>query len=405
MTDSPLSPLSQQPEQPGVVTPIQASPHKTWYRIALAAAFFVLVLAVAVFFFLPKQKATQDTQEALSSPLMLSALDDADYALDAPMTEYTAPAGQESVAQPEIATQQQPSPQPTPAPAEITLLFVGDMMFDRTIRIKMQRHELGTFFPLKQLEPYFQQFDYVIGNLEGPVTDKPSRSVGSEPGSTNNFFFTFQPEIAQTLYEQNLRIVNLGNNHILNFGTDGVRQTKEYLSQANVRYFGDTSTETTSDERTIVVDHEGFKLGFVGYNQFIKDGLPHALEDIAWIKPQVDFVIVYPHWGNEYVPTANAAIVKMAHQLVDQGADLVIGAHPHVIQNVEEYNNVRIYYSLGNFVFDQYFSKEVQEGMMVEVTIDPATKALQFTEKRVQLRPDGSTIMKDTPSPSPQAQP
>lgn len=336
---------------------------------------------------------------------MLDVLDTAEAAQDAPTTEYGAPTDQGNVAQPEAVVQPQQPPQPTPAPAQITLLFVGDMMFDRNIRIKMQRHELGTYFPLKQLEPYFQQFDYVIGNLEGPVTDKPSRSVGSEPGSTNNFFFTFQPEIAQTLYDQNLRIVNLGNNHILNFGTDGVRQTKEYLSQANVRYFGDTSMEMTSDERTIIVDHDGFKLGFVGYNQFIKDGLTRALEDIAWIKPQVDFVIIYPHWGNEYVPTANKAIVTMAHHLVDQGADLVIGAHPHVIQNVEEYKNVRIYYSLGNFVFDQYFSKEVQEGMMVEVTIDPATKALKFAEKRVQLRPDGSTIMKDTPSPSPQARP
>lgn len=350
---------------------------KVWLGILV-----VLLIGVSSYLLLSKQQPSLLENEGLE----LSQFE----SLDVVQTEDQLQQREDNQESFPVAAEAQSSSEPT-APAQIKLLFAGDMMFDRNIRMKMQAKD--TRFVLQDLEETFNAHDFVIANLEGPITDKPSRSVGSQPGSTNNFIFTFQPEIAQTLYDQNVRIVNLGNNHILNFGVAGAEQTKEYLQAAKVQYFGDTSIELTSQERTLIIEKEGVKIGFVNYNQFITGGLEHALEDLKWIKPQVDIAVVYTHWGNEYVPVAKPPITTTAHQFVDEGANLIIGMHPHVIQNVEMYNDVRIYYSLGNFVFDQYFSPEVQQGMIVSVAINPQTKQMTFSEQNVKLNKDGSTTL------------
>lgn len=288
---------------------------------------------------------------------------------------------------------------PTQAPQTsdirpIRLLFGGDLMFDRNIRLKMQQS--GFTFPLQDLVPLFNQYDVVIANLEGPVTNFPSKSVGSTPGSTANFIFTFPAEIAQTLYDQKLRVANLGNNHIQNFGSEGVVQTKQLLSSAQVTFFGDTGEESESKDRVTIIEQQGKKIGFVSYNQFTSQGMEHALADIEYLRPQVDVLILYTHWGNEYVPTANEVITSQAHTFIEKGVDLLIGSHPHVIQNTEVYKGKTIYYSLGNMVFDQYFRPEVQEGLLVGVEIDPNTLEMRFSDYKIQLKPTGQTLLKPT---------
>jgi len=278
---------------------------------------------------------------------------------------------------------------------DIKLLFGGDLMFDRSIRLKMK--EYGNEHIFKDLKSLFAEQTVVIANLEGPVTDHPSRSVGSAIGSTNNFIFTFDPSVASTLFDAGIHVVNLGNNHIKNFGVDGVTQTKQFLQKKNVQYFGDTGTELSTNERTVRMERNGITIGLVNYNQFTMDGMEHARSDLAAIRPTVDLVILYTHWGNEYVPKANEVIQTQAHRFIDAGADLIIGSHPHVIQNVEEYKGKRIYYSLGNLVFDQYFSPETQKGMLVGVSINPETKQLTFKEYTVQLKPNGQTLLLSSP--------
>jgi len=292
--------------------------------------------------------------------------------------------------------------QPVADSKDITLLFGGDLMFDRDIRQKMTLY--GNDHILGDLRSLFSQYDVVITNLEGPITNNPSRSVGSAIGSPSNFLFTFDPSVAKTLYDTNMRLVNLGNNHIQNFGVDGVTQTKEYLNSEGVAFFGDTGTETQSKDRTYIMEREGLKIGFVGYNQFTPEGLDRALLDVQTLRPNVDLLVVFPHWGNEYVPKANEVIQSHAHGFIDEGADLVIGSHPHVIQNVEEYKSKRIYYSLGNLVFDQYFSPETQRGMLVGVTIKPSDKSLSFSEYFVQLKTNGQTVLA-SPQPGTSPQP
>lgn len=305
-------------------------------------------------------------------------------------------------------TAENPAPIPTPtlAPQCATILFGGDVMLDRNIRIKAEA--AGNYdYLLADVQPLFDAADLVVVNLEGPITDNPSRSVGSVPGSTNNYFFTFDPVVVSSLVKWGMT-VSLGNNHMSDFGADGRAQTYANLDAASIPYFGYIEP---GQERPayLITTVNGMQIGLVNYNQFVSGGWERTLADIAEVRPLVDVLIVYPHWGNEYVQE-NQTIKNMAYQLIDAGADLVVGSHPHVVQGVEDYQGQRIYYSLGNMVFDQYFEEAVQNGLLVtaevcrrnagETTDLSALTADQgdsffwtFTEHPIQMLKTGETIL------------
>jgi gamma-polyglutamate biosynthesis protein CapA len=123
-------------------------------------------------------------------------------------------------------------------------------------------------------------------------------------------------------------------------------------------------------------------------------GLSHCLADINQVENSSDLVIVYAHWGNEYQSNSNLAIQTIAHKLIDAGADVIIGSHPHVVQESEIYNGKVIYYSLGNFIFDQYFMPETQQGLLVKMVIDMKAETIAFIEYPILLLPTGQTILK-----------
>lgn len=278
---------------------------------------------------------------------------------------------------------------PTPEPKPVTLMFVGDMMFDRHIRTKARQNG-GYSYILEPMAPLFNSADLIIGNLEGPVTTNPSRSEGSVPGSTDNYFFTFDPVILEELKKFPF-VVNLGNNHITNFGSDGIDQTLDFLAGAQIPFFGQIGRAATTPE-SVIIPVRNLKVALINYNEFLPGGMERALADIQKLKPQSDLVVVYPHWGAEYVPVANQVIADQARAFADAGADLVIGSHPHVIQNQETYNGVPIYYSLGNFVFDQYFSPEVMKGLVVTAVIDPDSKEITTQEQFVNIDKSGAVV-------------
>ncbi len=302
------------------------------------------------------------------------------------VTTQTSPA--ESIGDPLVIDQLVPSP----APQCATLLFGGDLMFDRHIREKAE--VVGNYdFTVEDLAPIFADADAIVANLEGPVTDFPSRSVASEVGSTNNYLFTFDPQVAAETLAHWPFILNLGNNHILNFGPEGLTQTYQNLEKSGLLYFGYTQPDQNKTAY-LIKEINGITFGFVNYNQFVLGGQERALDDIAELRNLVDILVVYTHWGNEYVQE-NQVIKDLAHQFVDAGADLIIGSHPHVVQGTEEYQGKQIYYSLGNFVFDQYFEEAVQNGLLVETKVcrsaDIQTFHWEFIDRPIILNRDGST--------------
>lgn len=272
----------------------------------------------------------------------------------------------------------------------VGILFGGDMMFDRWIR--EQATKRGNAFVFDGVQDEIRAHDLVVANLEGPITDRPSKSVSSEIGSRENYHFTFDPSWARTLSDEGIGPVFLGNNHIRNEGDSGLAQTKEYLDSAGITYFGDPSGVA----RIATVDIRGMRIAFVGYNAFEADGKESAFDDIRTADDSADIVILYAHWGTEYEPV-RADIRSLAHAFVDAGCDAVIGSHPHVVQDSESYSGKTIYYSLGNFVFDQYFREETRRGLLVSMTIDPATGIVAFRDIPITLRTDGSTVLGSDP--------
>ncbi len=269
----------------------------------------------------------------------------------------------------------------------VTVVFGGDMQFDRYIRTVSERR--GGAFLFDGLRPEFERADLIVANLEGPITENASVSVTSVEGSHDNYVFTFPAETAQLLYWENIRLVNIGNNHILNFKEDGVRQTKAFLEQAAVGYFG---SPLSGDERIAYREINGTKLAFVNYNEFVWKGYEKSLADIALAKERADFIIIYTHWGKEYVE-ATAETKELAHALIDAGADLIIGSHPHVVQEREKYKGKMIYYSLGNFVFDQYFRPETQSCLLVRAKFDALSDEISIEEVPIRLDRSGQTLL------------
>lgn len=186
-----------------------------------------------------------------------------------------------------------------------------------------------------------------------------------------------------------INIVNIGNNHILNFGKGGVQSTKNFLDTAGVRYFGDP----LSEKRTLIETIHNTKIGFVNYNEFIAEGKERVMQDIQEVRGVVDILVVYAHWGKEYVGVPSS-VRDLAHEFIEGGADVIIGSHPHIIQEKEVYQGKVIYYSLGNFIFDQYQDWSTRQGLLVKMKIHPTTHELRFEEIPIILNRTGQTEVK-----------
>src|SRR3989344_1126771 len=260
-----------------------------------------------------------------------------------------------------------------PIEERATILFGGDLMFDRSIRLAMEAH--GDDYIFSCIRDLLLGADLVVANLEGPITSHPARSIGSKVGGAGNYTFTFPTSTAELLARHNIRVVNIGNNHILNFGREGVDETKQWLASAGVAYFGAPDPAEVSRIERVAL--RGIPFSFVNWNDW---DTTFAERVVAQTRDGVEAgrtVVVFAHWGEEYVSPPRR-VRELAHSFVDAGASLVIGTHPHVVQEHEFYlpagkagEGVPIYYSLGNFVFDQYWDESVRRGLLVRATFTP----------------------------------
>lgn len=266
-----------------------------------------------------------------------------------------------------------------------TVIFGGDMMFDRSVRTAVD--EQGGDFLFNCIDGTLEGADLVVANLEGPITDNDSQSVGSQEGAPDNYVFTFPPSTAVLLLKHHVEIVNLGNNHILNFGIDGVHSTIAALDAAGVQHFGDPLTQSVAST-TI----KGVNLAFINYNEFAGGTAAATVEQIQIARLSGQVPVVYAHWGIEYATTSPQYVHTLAHEFVDAGAAIVIGSHPHVVEDHETYKGVPIYYSLGNFIFDQYWDDTVDHGLLLSVSLSPGG-AGQIQEIPIVLQHDRHTCL------------
>lgn len=259
----------------------------------------------------------------------------------------------------------------------ITVVIGGDVMFDRTIRILGNQNGYDTLFD-KSVTSLFQNADLAVVNLEGPITSYPSKTI-VDGKFTKSFTFTFHPESRNALKNAGIDIVSLANNHTDNMNLIGFIETQDWLEDAGVLWFGNpwNSTSTNISRRSRIngdspivkiVEMEGIKVAFVGYHAF-QSGMSRVIEEIKRIEDPEIFTILVPHWGEEYTFKPSTVLKAQARAFIDAGADAIVGAHPHVIMEQEWVGAVPVYYSLGNLLFDQYFSPEVMKGLIVELHI------------------------------------
>lgn len=249
----------------------------------------------------------------------------------------------------------------------LDLLFFGDIMLDRHIKEKITSK--GFDYLLAKLaggeKRFFTGLDLISANLEGAVTD-----LGEHYPPVAGNDFAFAPQTVKKLQNYNFIFFNLANNHLSDQGTKGITETGNNLTDLNFSFAGCVDGKTGECSYKIM-DLGGKKIGLAGFSMVYQPfDLVAAGQIIKDLKAKTDLTVVNVHWGTEYEHQFSAKQQIVAHSLIEAGADVIIGHHPHVIQGLEIYQGKPIFYSLGNFIFDQYFSPETQEGLGVGLLVD-----------------------------------
>jgi poly-gamma-glutamate capsule biosynthesis protein CapA/YwtB (metallophosphatase superfamily) len=261
----------------------------------------------------------------------------------------------------------------------------------------------------------FHRADFGFVNMETPVA--PAHSHGSKP-----FMFDAPVALIEALKASGIKIVSFANNHVMDQGWPGFNETREHLRDEGMLFAG--SGDTAGDAwQPVITQANGIKVGWLGMTRWLngnrnpdKDDQPHVnffpypgesggapgadeaavLEAIKQARMKCDFLVVSIHWGIEYAPAPRPEDVETAHKMLDAGASVIVGHHPHVLQPVETYTtqdgrNTVIFYSLGNFLSNQ--SRTYVDGLMPDKDGDPRDSMIGlFSAVRKDYGPAGIRV-------------
>ena len=251
---------------------------------------------------------------------------------------------------------------------KLKMLFFGDMMLDRHVKEKIKIKGLDYLFEKlasSTNKNFFSNYDIVSVNLEGTVTNN-----GNHYNPIMSYDFAFHPDIVNQLKKYNFNFFNLSNNHFADQGERGITETRKNLELLNFNFSG-CAYRKTGECSSKIIKKANKKIGMVGFSMvYGKLNENNVKKIITNLASSTDLVVVNIHWGVEYQHQFNKTQQNIAHKLIDTGADIIIGHHPHVVQGIEIYKNKPIFYSLGNFIFDQYFSIDTQEELAVAVNME-----------------------------------
>jgi poly-gamma-glutamate synthesis protein (capsule biosynthesis protein) len=261
----------------------------------------------------------------------------------------------------------------------------------------------------------FQHADFGFVNLETPVA--PAHSHGSKP-----FLFDAPIALIDALKANGIRLVSFANNHVMDQGWAGFAETREHLREQGLLFVGSGDTAQTAWQ-PVIVEANGIKVGWLGMTRWLnggrnpdKDDQPHVnffpypsesggapgmdeagvLEAIKQARLKCDLLVVSIHWGVEYAPAPRPEDVETAHKMLEAGAAVIVGHHPHVLQPVETYRTADgrdavILYSLGNFLSNQ--SRTYVDGLMPDKNGDPRDEMIGlFSAVRKDYGPAGVRV-------------
>jgi poly-gamma-glutamate synthesis protein (capsule biosynthesis protein) len=275
-------------------------------------------------------------------------------------------------------------------PQKTTIAFVGDIMLDRGVKGMVKKNFNGDYSQIFVNAGELKDYDILFGNLEGPVSD-----VGNNVGSI--YSFRMDPKVLAVLKDVGFDVVSFANNHVGDWNITAFKDTLKRLTDTGILYTG-AGLDKNQAQKVTIIEKNGVKFGFVGFSDVGPNWIAAKSESAGHLlasdpdlekiiknaKSESDVLIVSFHWGEEYKPIHNTRQEELAHTAIDSGADMVIGHHPHVVQDIGFYKDKPIVYSLGNFFFDQYFSKETMQGMLYVAEFD-GTNLVNSFSKTVQL--------------------
>ena len=309
-----------------------------------------------------------------NDPWILACTDAGPAVTPAPEAPADAPVPDESV--PESPLPAEPTGTPVPKPAsECTALlsFIGDCSIGdgyRTIKSENSYHSVvdreGYAWPFSLVKEYLASDDLTIANLEVVLTEQNKHKDIMYP-------LRAAPDHVNILLEGSIEVVNTVNNHCMDYLRQGYLDSLAVLDEAGIAHFGSVSYGMANGfDDLLVRDVNGIRFGFVGMTYPQSGDTPNLIKRIRKLKEEngCDIVIVSLHWGRETYLTQSAGQVTMAKQLIDGGADVIYGHHPHVLQPMLFYQGKPIMFSTGNFTF----------GTMSKV--DPHTGIFRFTYRK-----------------------
>lgn len=235
----------------------------------------------------------------------------------------------------------------------ITIISTGDIIPARTVNYKATQLNDYTW-SYKNVWPMLKNADLTIANLESPLMKNCSPT-------TEGMTFCGSDKNIEGLIMSGIDLVSLANNHIDNYGAEGVQETIKLLEKNNIKYTG--RAETT------YLTVKNLRLAFIGFNFLNEIPESEVLKQVGSAKKQADFIIVMPHWGEEYqeIPSLFETIMQKA--LVDAGADIIFGNHPHIIQPIYVGGGKFTSFAEGNFIFDQEWSENTKKGIVIKIYI------------------------------------
>ncbi|NLE97111.1 MAG: CapA family protein [Propionibacterium sp.] len=276
-------------------------------------------------------------------------------------------------------------------PTITTVTIVGDIMLGRRVGAGIVDDPAAPFRPFAER---LSAADVTIGNFESTLSDNGQPIQGGDS-------FAADPAVLEGLRLAGFDAVSLANNHMGDFGDVAMAESFAIFDDAGIDYFGG-GPDLDAARAPWIVEDDGVSVGFIGTESIgeapgatadsggtnrlnmpprtgplDEEALDRIAGDIAALDEQVDTVIVVPHWGAQYTHAPEPIQHDVAARFAEAGADLVIGGHPHWVQGWEVIGETTVVHSLGNFIFDMDFNREVQEGVFVEIVLwDGEVKAM-----------------------------
>jgi poly-gamma-glutamate synthesis protein (capsule biosynthesis protein) len=243
-------------------------------------------------------------------------------------------------------------PSPTPPACIFTMAAVGDVMLGRSVMEQMQRRGDWTW-PFASTFAVLAAADITVGNLEAPI-------VSGCYQKENRFILCTGPEATIGLKSAGFDVLSLANNHMFNWGQEGFGQTVTALEGEGM--------EGVADELVGFEEACGTTVAFMGLDDVTQPlDLDVVAERARNVASNSGVTVALVHWGVEYEDQPRPRQREVARALVDSGVDVILGAHPHWVQPAEYVDQTLVFWSLGNFVFDQMWSDATRQGEIAEV--------------------------------------